>query len=492
MSAVRGAVAWASLGKFLSFSIAFSASIIIARWYLGPAEVGLFSIAFAATALLAVLQEFGLNRYIVGEEELGPEKIRVAYSVSVVIAWGIALLVLIAAKPVALLYGDERLFPLMLVIGASYLFVPLAIVPTALLHRAMDFRSDFLIEVGASLANAAVSLTLAAHGWSAMALAWGAFAQQVTRATISQWRNGGLLPWPLRFDGAGPVLRFGGGSTMLQIFDSLGSRAPDLIVGGIAGNYAVGLYSRGSGLAVQLIYLMTGAVNSVFYPALARLRNEGHALAQPYLRMVAGYSGIVWPAMAGLALSAYPLVSTLYGPRWVEVAPILSLLAVAQMAFVAIPMAVQVPILLGRMDGVLVRSGLAVVTLLVLLAIGAQWGARTAAMAYVVYGVLSTLLYAPFLHRLIGFSWSGLFAIYARSLAGALAACLPLALAYHYWREPAAIGLLPLLVLVGAGVGFWLVTLSIVRHPVLNDLRAILTGVTPAFIKNRLSATKSS
>jgi hypothetical protein len=76
---VRKAIAWASASKLLSFSIAFAGSIIVARYFLTPAEVGLFSIAFAATALIAVLQEFGLNRYIVGEAELGKEKLHTAF-----------------------------------------------------------------------------------------------------------------------------------------------------------------------------------------------------------------------------------------------------------------------------------------------------------------------------------------------------------------------------------------------------------------------------
>jgi hypothetical protein len=107
---VRKAIAWASASKLLSFSIAFAGSIIVARYFLTPAEVGLFSIAFAATALIAVLQEFGLNRYIVGEAELGKEKLHTAFSVSLAVAWGVALVILAAAKPLSWLYGDPSSF----------------------------------------------------------------------------------------------------------------------------------------------------------------------------------------------------------------------------------------------------------------------------------------------------------------------------------------------------------------------------------------------
>src|SRR3546814_19805927 len=110
----------------------------------------------------------------------------------------------------------------MLAIGASYLFVPLAIVPTALRQRAMDFRSDFMIEVGASITNAAVTLTLAAMGQGAMALACGALAHQIARALLSQWRSGWIFPWPLHFAGPPHLLPFGGGPPLPPLFVSFG------------------------------------------------------------------------------------------------------------------------------------------------------------------------------------------------------------------------------------------------------------------------------
>lgn len=470
MNGVRNAIIWASVGKMLGFATAFATSIIIARFFLGPEEVGLFSIAFAATSLIAVLQEFGLNRYIVGEEELSDDKLRTAFSVSLLVAWGIAVLLLLLAWPVAALYGDDRLLALMLVIAASYFFVPLAIVPTAMLHRRMDFRSDFIIEVSAAFANAAVTLSLAAAGWGAMALAYGALAQQCARALASQWRCGWMFPWPFRIKAADSVVRFGGGSTLLQIFDSVGARAPDLIVGGAIGSYAVGIYSRGSGLAVQIIFLMTGAVNSVFYPALAKLRNEGGNMGEHYIRIVAGYTGLVFPAMVGLAAASTPLVLALYGDRWIEVAPVLSILAIAQMFIVAIPMPVQIPILLGRLDGVVRRSCFAVGLMLVFFVIGTKWGIMGAACAYLGYAIVNSAIYGKFLHSLIAYPVRDLIVSYAQSLFCALTAAGPLLLAYSLWRTPETMGFGQLLALVTLGVICWITSLYVVRHPIRMEL----------------------
>lgn len=473
----RDAVVWSALGKFTSFATIFITSVIIARYFLGPSEVGLFSIAFAATTLVAVLQEFGLNRYIVGEAEFDDAKLRSAFSVSFLVSGGIAVLILVLSWPISRAYGDLDLLPLLLVIGASYFFVPFAIVPTALLHRRMDFRSDFMVEVSACFANAIVSLYLAWAGWSAMALACGAFAQQAARALVSQWRAGWVFPWPFTLSGAGPLMRFGGGSTMLQICDSIGGRAPDLILGATVGAGGVGVYSRASGLAVQVILLMTGAVNSVFYPALARLRDEGKSLGEAYVRIAAGYTGFVFPAMAGLAAAAYPLVMALYGERWIAVAPILSILAIAQMVVVAIPLPVQIPILLGRLDAAIVRSAMAVTALIALFVITTRWGLEYAPFAYLGFAAINSLLFGQLIHRLTGFSLVELCRTYLRSLACAAAAAAPLLTSYRFWVPAEEMGFGLLLALVALGVACWFVAIHLVRHPVRVEVHQIIADL---------------
>ena len=253
---VRTAAAWAIASQYVSFAIGFVTSAVLARWFITPADLGLFTIAFSAVTLLAFLQDFGVNRYVNGERDLTREKLQTAFTISLVFAWSIAVLCLAAAWPIAAFYGDPRLLPITLAVAASYLLVPLAIVPQAMCQRRMDFRSNTMIEVGAALANAGVTVPLAVAGHGAMALAWGAFAQQVARASISQWRAGFMLPWPPRLADARPVLTIGGTNSVLSVNNSANARLPELLIGRLIDIHAVGLFTRASGLALQLRLLV--------------------------------------------------------------------------------------------------------------------------------------------------------------------------------------------------------------------------------------------
>ena len=77
----------------------------------------------------------------------------------------------------------------------------------------------------------------------------------------------------------------------------------------------------------------------------------GEPLGPPYLRVVAAYTGVTWPAMAGIAVLAEPIINLLYGARWIGAAQLLGWVALSQLCYVALPLKGDLPVLLGRRRG---------------------------------------------------------------------------------------------------------------------------------------------
>lgn len=480
---VRTAALWALISQYASFAMQFIASVVLARWYISPEQLGQFSVAFASVTLVAFLQDFGVTRYINGERELTPEKLQTAFTVSVLFAWGIALLALLAAWPISLFYRDPGMFTVTLIIAASYLLVPLAIVPQATCQRRMDYRSNTMIEIGAALANAATALTLAIMGEGALALAWGAFAQQAARLLVSQWRAGGMLPWPLKIRDARPIFAIGGTNTVQVVCSSLSARAPELVIGRLLDNAAVGLFARASGLALQLRLLIAGAVTGVFYPAFRRVRDNGEPLGPPYLRVMAAYTGVTWPAMAGIAVLAGPLIRLLYGERWLAAAPLLAWIALSQICYVALPLHADLPLLLGKLRPLMRRMVSDTVLSVILIALTAPFGLEWVAISRVIHGVLWVIIYAPLMREMLDLRWRDLASVGARSALGSLAAVAPLLASYALWDGPGTLGFVQAASMVALGILLWLGALRALAHP-LHDEIADLAGILLARLRS--------
>lgn len=468
---VRRAAVWSLASQYTSFAIQFAASVIISRFFLLPADVGLFSIALAAAMIVSIFQDMGITRFVSGQPEMRPEALPSYSAVAVAIGWAVALAVAMAAPFVARFYGEPALAPLLWLIAGSYLISPLAIVPAAMLVRAIDFRALFRVNAGSAFVGNTVAVALAAQGFGAASLAWGVLATAIARAGIALSLQP-ILPKPPRdWAAIGPMLGFSSSSFIISASAAIGQRSQDLIVGRILGVTATGLFSRASALAGQLSVLVTGAISSVFYPAFAKKRDAGEPLAAPYLHLVACNTALNWAAMVGLALAAEPVILLLYGPNWAATAELLRWMALAEILFVAVPLQMDIPILLGRIKPLIWVNLLDTTAAVTILTLGCVYGLQAAAISRIFYGFVWWAIYASYQSRLLHFPFGSLLAIYARSAICALAAGIPLTVAAQLGWRGDALGFFGLVLLSGLGVLTWLVTVELTRHPVSQEIR---------------------
>ena len=467
---VKGAALWAAASQYCLFALQFVTSVIISRFFLLPEEVGLFSVALAAAMILSIIQDFGLTRYIGGHPTADEATLRSCMVIAIVFAFILVATIVGLAWPVAAFYAEPRLGPILALIGLSYLFVPWSIVPLALISRRLDFKRAFAVNISGAIASSAVALTLAALGFSAESLAWAMIAQAVTRSVVAQIACPTPIHLPTSLTNLRAILGFGSASTVLYFSGGIGMRTPDMIVGRLLGMASAGLFSRGAALAGHLHVLVAGAVSSVYYPAFARLSDEGADLGPYYERVVAAHGAIVWPAMVLLAVLAEPVVLLLYGEAWADAAPLLAWVAIAECFFVAVPLHMDLPILLGRLRQLIAvnfaDTALSVATLVA----GAMIGLQEAAASRIAYGLGWFFLYVFWIQRLVGFNWPAMLRIYVSSAILALLCAAPAIWAVTWWRTPATLGLDGIAVAAIASAAVWLAAVFVLRHPARSDL----------------------
>ena len=83
-ASVKGAALWAAASQYCLFVLQFVTSVLISRFFLLPEEVGLFSVALAAAMLFAILQDFGLTRYLAGHPSADEPVVRSALVLAII------------------------------------------------------------------------------------------------------------------------------------------------------------------------------------------------------------------------------------------------------------------------------------------------------------------------------------------------------------------------------------------------------------------------
>jgi O-antigen/teichoic acid export membrane protein len=149
--------------------------------------------------------------------------------------------------------------------------------------------------------------------------------------------------------------------------------------------------------------------------------------------------------------------------------------AIAEIFFFAVPLQMDIPILLGRIRTLVWINLLDTALTIALLATFALGGLEMAAISRLIVAVLWFAIYISYIARLIALPFGKLAATYLRSAICAAAAGAPLALAQHQQWFGERLGVVPLLLLVGLGVLTWLAALIAVGHPAWQEVRMALT-----------------
>ena len=207
-------------------------------------------------------------------------------------------------------------------------------------------------------------------------------------------------------------------------------------------------------------------------------------MKEPYLRALGYITVFYWPALVLLVLLAHPIVWLLLGSQWLDVVPVLQVMAVASFAW--FPVVLTSPVLLAvgaNRDRVLAdlvgRSVSAVV-----LCSAASFGIMAMAASKIVTLPFQMVVSLCFVRRHVHFRWRELCAGLWKSavVTGGSAAGPICVVALSDTGDLSITATAVAVLLAGAG---WLAAVLLTRHPVLFELRNATGRIVETFSRPR-------
>ncbi|KEO58737.1 oligosaccharide flippase family protein [Thioclava indica] len=477
---VRRSFVFALADKLSVVMMSLLTMAIVSR-ILTPAEVGLFLVASTIVILIEAFRDFGIGTFLIREPDLPERLVRTAVTIIGAMSLTLGALVVIGAQGIARFYGDTDLTDLIRIAALAFVVAPISTPLLALLRRDMRFGAVAAISVAAGFANATATIGLALAGFGPFSLVWGSvLAACVTAigAMISRpvWRifRPTLRDWRL-------VVPFGAWSSIVTLLGMLFDAFPRLILGRVLGFGAVGLFARAISLSQLPDRLILSAVQPVLLPALASHARGNGALKAPLLMGLSYISGLQWPALAMIAVLADPIVRLLLGPQWLEVVPLVRIVALAFFCVFPIYLCYPVLVTLGRVRDMAVAMMIALPPCFAIMLGASTFGLHAMALSLFLTGLLQVITLLIFVRRQVPFALSELGEVLVCS-AGVTLATLALpgvvVLAVGSWG---ALGVTStVLAVLGAAIG-WVVGLFALRHPLSQEL-----GAARAFLRARL------
>ena len=467
----RRNLAWMSVSQGGLFIIQFGGSVAIAR-LLTPYEMGVYAVAAAIIGVLGTIRAFGLGSLIIRKAELD-HLTTTTFTINALLAITTSLMIFALAVAGGALLGDPGVQHVMLLLAVTPLISMFEFLPSTCLEREGAFRVLAIVAMIRAVLSTIVTISLAVEGFSYMSIAWGSLVNasvSVVCINVVGRRHAslsvGLRDWR-------SVTVYGLQMLGVSAMGNIAGRLSELLIGRLISISALGLYSRASGLNGLLwdnLHLVIGRVTFVDF---AEQQRRSMSLRESYLKIVAMITGLLWPAFAGMALLAGPVIITVYGKDWLGAAAPLSMLSLAGLLLTTITMTFEIFIVCGETNRQLRFEARRTLVGLGLFGLGCLGGLVWAAASKVGEAIYMILLYKHDLKRMTETSTGDYRSIYRQSAGLTIIACAPTALVMtaNGWSPDTS--LISILGAIAVGMAGWLVMLWKLHHPLFGEGEAL-------------------
>jgi O-antigen/teichoic acid export membrane protein len=325
---VRSAVYWRAGSQIAAQLVMWSATILVVR-LLDPHDYGLFAMSQVVLVAFNFLNGYSYATSLIQAKSISPHRIAQVFGMLILLNLLLAIAQFVVAPFAADYYGQPIITTMLRVQCLLYLTTPFIALPTALLARTLDFRKQGWVNLSGALVGALVALVCAYSDFGVWTLVIAPIAMFYYRA-ITLAIAARLLVWPsFDFRGSGDVVRFGTALLLSQLFWIAQSQSDIFIAGRVLDPHDLGLYSESLFLTLIFTGRFIPPLNEVALPAYAELINKDQPVGPAFVSTARLVMLLATPLYVGLGLTAGPLVSTVFGPKWLEMIPVVAGLALA-------------------------------------------------------------------------------------------------------------------------------------------------------------------
>ncbi|MET0136871.1 MAG: lipopolysaccharide biosynthesis protein [Sphingobium sp.] len=472
---VRNALIWRSGAQIVTQILSWVSTLMVIR-ILNPADYGLFAMTQAVIAFMTFLNGYGLVSALVASETIDTHRLRQAFGIMLLLNGALGLAQLVMAPWAADYYGQPIVADMLRVQAVIYLSTPFITLPEVLMGRSLDFRKAAYVTLLSGLSAAGVAITGALSGWGVWTLVWapivGFYVKAAGYSVVTRF-----FVWPsFNFRGAGPTIWFALSLLGSQLAFLIQSQADVFIGGRVLDPHALGLYAEALFLTQIFVSKFVPPINEVTFPIYARMQGDKARVAAALCKAIKLVLLVACPLYLGMAVTAEPLVLTILGAKWVEMAPYVSLLALA-MPFLTLQ--VMFPPMLNAIGRPGLGARIAMIGAVIMplaFLIGIHRGGHGLAMAWLIGYPVFALSTARLAGRLVGLTFAHIFRAVLPGLMAAAAMALIVLAADHLILPDHLPAAVRLGILVALGGASYVALLLLVARDTVRELIAMISG----------------
>lgn len=329
--------------------IQFVIAVLIARMLI-PEDYGVVALVTVFISIATIFVKSGLSTALVQKKNATQVEFSSVFFYSLSISLALYIILFFAAPHIAMFYNMPSLNEILRVMALTLFPGAFNSVQLAYSSKHMQFKKQFLGSIIAAIISSIVGIGLAILNYGPWALVFQQLSYQVS-VCIVMWFTVKWRPmFIFSFSKTQTLLSYGIRLLGANIIDTVYRNLENFIIGRYFSSAALAFYSKGKQFPLILFNNIDGSIQSVMMPALSIKQNELSDLKIMIRKTVSLSSYLAYPAMAGLAAIAQPLIILTLGKSWASVIPFLRIYCLIAALFLLQTTNLQAINALGRSD----------------------------------------------------------------------------------------------------------------------------------------------
>ncbi len=284
---------------------------------IGPAELGLVSIALLAVEGFQRLTNIGLNSALIQKDEEDVDDDLDTVWVLELGRGAAMMLALFALAPlIASVFNEPRATDLLRVVSLSPFLLGLRNPGMVYFSKDLEFHKQFVYRITSEVGQFAVAVGLALVYPTAWAFAAGYLTADVIRVTASYLIDSYRPSLSFDRETAMELIDYGKWLTGSSILYFIYDKGDDAFVGWFLSPTVLAFYQYAYRFSNAPATEISGVITGVMFPALSKLQSDPIALRNAFLKSVRLTSFVTFPSAVGIAVVTPSFVRGFLGSEW--------------------------------------------------------------------------------------------------------------------------------------------------------------------------------
>ena len=323
---------WSGIGRMGTVGISFISNLVLAR-LLMPDDFGCIGMLYVFIAISSIFISGGLGQALI--QKKNPTHIEY----TTVFYWNLVMSIIFygilffTAPAIARFYNIPLLKQVLRVQSIVLLIQSFSIVQANQLQKQLRFKELSTRNISAALAGMVVAIVMAFSGCGVWSLVGSTLTQGIV-SVILLWKMSAWRPtWEFSFKALGQLFSFGGLMLLSSLVETIYTNLQSLIIGKIYSAKDLGYYAQARKLEEVPTNSLSAVVNEVSFPVFSALQDDKQALLAGVRKNVKAITYLNFPLMILMMVVAEPLITFLYGEKWLPSVPYFQILCVSSMIY---------------------------------------------------------------------------------------------------------------------------------------------------------------